>query len=376
MAQTRFPQTLATALLLTLTAGATIGLAAWKRHLHRAEAQAAQHQPEPAEVVEAARVATRKYARTTTAIGTARALRSITLRNELAGTVAKAELATGQVVEPGTLLVQLDVTVEEAELKALEAEARLAASMLSRMQKAMADQGASAADVDRARAEHDKTLANVARVKALIERKRLRAPFRARVGMVDLHKGQYLEAGTAVTTLQGVANAIHIDFAVTQEAASTLQTGTAVRVTFVGRNTPAVAKIVAIDARVEAATRSTWVRAELEGGVLPPPGASVRVQTPVEPLHDVLIVPVSSLRRGPAGDHVFVLANGKDGKLRATQRRVKGGAMLGDEIVIHSGLKEGEQVASTGSFKLREGVLVQLAPGGAPRNGSDGKSPK
>ncbi|MCA8955066.1 MAG: efflux RND transporter periplasmic adaptor subunit, partial [Planctomycetes bacterium] len=280
------------------------------------------------------------------------------------------------VVEPGTLLVQLDVTVEEAELKALEAEARLAASMLSRMQKAMGYQGASAADVDRARAEHDKTLANVARVKALIERKRLRAPFRARVGMVDLHKGQYLEAGTAVTTLQGVANAIHIDFAVTQEAASTLQTGTAVRVTFVGRNTPAVAKIVAIDARVEAATRSTWVRAELEGGVLPPPGASVRVQTPVEPLHDVLIVPVSSLRRGPAGDHVFVLANGKDGKLRATQRRVKGGAMLGDEIVIHSGLKEGEQVASTGSFKLREGVLVQLAPGGAPRNGSDGKSPK
>jgi len=78
------------------------------------------------------------------------------------------------------------------------------------------------------------------------------------------------------------------------------------------------------------------------------------------------VIPVSALRRGPSGDHVFVLAPDESGKIRAHERPVHAGPMLGDEIVILDGLTTGEQVAASGSFKLREAVQVAVpAPKGA-----------
>lgn len=352
-------RSLGSLLLLGAIAGAGYGLYAWKlRHIAAAAAAAAQQQ-EPAEVIKAKPAGQRSYARTTTAVGTVRALRSITLSNELAGTVRKVALQTGQVVAEGALLVELDVTVELAELAALEAEARLAASMLARMEQAEKSQGASAADVDRARAEHDKAVANVARLQALVERKRVRAPFPAKVGMVDLHPGQYLNPGTTITTLQGVDTGVHIDFAVTQETAAVLTLGSEIDVSFAGKHGKAT--ITAIDARVDSNTRNTWLRALYADAVTPQPGASVRVSVPVEAPHEVVVVDVTALRRGPSGDQVFVIGTGADGKPRASERRVVAGVTLGDEVVIREGLKVGELVATDGSFKLREGALVQVA---------------
>lgn len=331
-----------------------------------AQAAAAQ-QPEHSETVTGAAAHTRAYARTTTAIGTARSLRSITLRNELPGTVRKVQLETGKVVAKDDVLVELDVRVETAELAALEAESRLTESMLARMEQAQKSQGASAADVDRARAERDKAIANVERTKALIERKIVRAPFPAKVGMVDLHEGQYLEPGTQITTLQGVEDSIHVDFSVTQEVAALLGNGVEIDVAFGARE--AKAKIVAIDARVESQTRSTTVRALLTGQPLPQPGSSLRVRVPVEAPHDVVVVPVSALRRSPGGDTVFVLQKGENGAMRAATRRVNAGTVLGDEVVIREGLTAGELVAAAGSFKLYEGVLVNDSAAQAPQQG-------
>lgn len=351
----------ASLVLLAAVGGVGFGLYVWKQRSHRVAAAAAANQPEPAEVVESAAARLRSYTRATTAIGTVKALQSITLRNELAGTVRKVDLRTGQVVEPGAVLVELDVAVEQAELQALEAEARLADSMLQRMEQALQSQGASAADVDRARAQHDMARANVARTQALIERKRVLAPFRARVGMVDLHVGQYLEPGSLITTLQGVDEAVHIDFAVTQEVASVLNVGGEVEVSIGGK--PVRAKIVAMDARVNSTTRNTTIRALLQAAApLPQPGSSVRVRVPVEAAHDAVVVPVSALRRGPSGDHVFLLATAPDGKLRAATRRVTAGASMGDEVIVLDGLAVGDLVAAAGSFKLREGALVQIPP--------------
>jgi membrane fusion protein (multidrug efflux system) len=355
-------RTLASLVLLCLAAFAGYFVMLAKQQKIEAAMAAAAAMPEPASAIEAGVARHRPYARSTTSIGTVRARQSITLRNELPGTVHSVALQTGQVVEAGAVLVELDVAVEQAELSALEAEARLAASMLQRMEQASQAQGASAADVDRARATHDMAVANVARTAALIERKRVRAPFKAQVGMVDLHLGQYLDAGSTITTLQGVDDSVHIDFAVTQDIAAALSLGAEVEVTVGGRAEPVRAKIVAVDARVEEATRNTWIRALLTGiAPLPQPGASVRVRTPVEAVHDVLVVPVSALRRGPSGDHVFVLASAADGKPRVSLRRVRSSGTLGDDVIVLDGLQAGERVATTGSFKLREGALVQIA---------------
>jgi membrane fusion protein (multidrug efflux system) len=353
-------------LLLACLAGAGLGIYLWKGALVANAATAAAQQQEMPIVVGAAPVRTSQHARTTTAIGTVRALRSITLRNELPGTVRNVALTAGAIVDQGALLVELDVAVETAQLHALQAEARLAESMLGRMERALQSQGASAADVDRARAQHDMAVANVQRLEALIEQKRLRAPFRARVGLVDLHLGQYLEPGTPITTLQGVDAAVHVDFAVPQEAAARLVVGQAVQVQKRGGEPVVAAQVVAIDARVDEATRNAWVRAELGGENLPQPGASVRVQVPIAAPAEVLVVPVSALRKSPAGDFVYVLAKDPQGALRARQRPVVGGPSLGDEVIVREGLQVGELVAAEGSFKLREGALVQVA-GTAPQ---------
>jgi membrane fusion protein, multidrug efflux system len=348
--------------LLATVAALGVGLGAWKYSSLQESNAAAANQPEPMESVTVALASEREHRQTTTSIGTVLALRSVTLRNELPGTVWEVALTPGQIVEAGTVLVALDVSVEEAELKAQEAQAALAETMLRRTERLDRGRVTAEVELDRARAERDVALAQIARTKAIMARKTIRAPFRARVGLADLHPGQYLNEGTQLTTLQGVDDAVHVDFTVAQFVAAGLREGDTVEVFAGSDSAPIAARIVALDARVDPATRNASVRARIEDATLaPPPGASVRVRVPVGPSQSVVAVPVSALRKGPDGDHVFVIASDNEGKPRAHMRQVQSGAMLGDEVAILAGLSPGEQVAASGSFKLRETVLVAIA---------------
>lgn len=342
-------------------------LAGWKVGATREANAAAASQPEPVEAVSAAVATERQHRPTTTSIGTVLALRSITLRNELPGTVRHVRLTPGQIVEQGTVLVALDVSVEEAELNALQAQAQLAQTLLARTERMAERRAASQTELDNARAERDVALAQIARTKAIIARKTIRAPFRARVGISDVHVGQFLETGTQLTTLQGVDDAANVDFAVAQSVAAGLKVGEQVQVIGASDSTPVTARIVAVDARVDPATRNAMVRARLAAADhAAAPGTSVRIQVPVGPQRTAVVVPVSALRKGPSGDHVFVIAIAKDGKSRSQVRKVTTGPVLGDEIVILDGLAAGERVASSGSFKLRDAGLVAITPDSAP----------
>jgi membrane fusion protein (multidrug efflux system) len=364
---------IASALLLGTVLATGAGLAAWKYTDVASEEAAAANQPEPMEAVTAAPAAEREYRRTTTSIGTVLALRSITLRNELAGTVRQVKLVPGQIVEAGAVLVALDVSVEQAELEAQAAEADLAKTTLDRLENLRQHRATSQEEVDQARASREVALANMARTRAVIAKKIIRAPFRARVGIADVHPGQYLNEGTELTTLQGVADAAHVDFTVAQRVASGLQVGDTVGVAIGADSEPLPARVVAVDARVDPTTRNATVRARLSGSTTPAPGASVRVQVPVGSETKVVGIPVSALRKGPGGDHVFVVEADSTGKTRAHARQVQSGPVTGQEVLILSGVKPGEQVATSGSFKLREGVLVTIAdPSKAAPNAAGG----
>ncbi|MGH7753154.1 MAG: efflux RND transporter periplasmic adaptor subunit, partial [Gemmatimonadales bacterium] len=230
-------------------------LAAWKAAANQAAAAVAASQPEPMELVAAATASKREHRRTTTAVGTVLALRSITLRNELSGTVRQVHLAPGKIVDSGTVLVALDVAVEDAEQRAQQAQADLAQSTVRRLTRLRQTQATSQEELDRAHAELAIAQAVVERTRAVIARKTIRAPFRARVGIADVHPGQYLNEGTQLTTLQGVGDGAHVDFAVAQAVAAGLTAGDRVEVTADGHQ-PVSARIVAIDARVDPATRN------------------------------------------------------------------------------------------------------------------------
>jgi membrane fusion protein (multidrug efflux system) len=356
-------------LLLAVIVLAGLGLAARKSVAIKAAEAAASSQPEPMESVVVATASERPYRESSTSIGTVLALRSITLRNELSGTVRRVTMTPGQIVEQGAVLVELDVSVEEAELQALAAQAALAQATLERIERLSHDGATSAEEVDQARAQRDVALAQIARTKAIIERKTIRAPFRALVGISDVHPGQYLNEGTQLTTLQGVEDAAHVDFAVSQQVAGGLRAGNVVQV-FASDSEQTNGRIVAIDARVDPVTRNAVVRARIDGRNSLAPGASVRVVVPVGSHSNAVVVPASALRKGPAGDHVFVISTDPQGKTRAHLRPVRGGPIVGDEVVVLEGLTVGEQVAASGSFKLREGVLVVVADAsGAAKEG-------
>jgi len=342
-----------------------VALAAWKYDAIQEGQAASAKQPEPMETVTVAVAKEIEHRQSTTSIGTVLALRSITLKNELAGTVREVRLTPGHIVEAGTILVALDVSVEDAELKAQEAQAALAKTVLDRRQNLNHEMATTQEEVDRARADLDVARAQITRTKAIIARKTIRAPFRARVGIADVHPGQYLNEGTLLTTLQGIDDAAHVDFTVAQQVAADLREGELVEVS-AGTSAPVTAKIVALDSRIDPATRNAVVRARIEGAVhAPSPGSSVRVRVPVGTPRKAVAVPVSALRKGPQGDQVFVITQDKDGRARAHVQQVESGVMFGDEIVIHAGLAAGDRVAASGSFKLREAALVSIAGPGA-----------
>lgn len=355
-------------LLILAVGGTGASLAAWKHASLQTKAAATSHSAPPESVAVA--VATeRQHRPTTTSIGTVVALRSITLRNELPGTVREVRLIPGQIVEAGALLVGLDVAVEQAELRALEAQAELAETQFARIKRMNALHAVSEMDLDNARSERSVTLAQVERTRALIARKMIRAPFRARVGISDVHPGQYLNEGTQLTTLQGVDRSAYVDFTVAQQVAMALREGARVDVFSTNDAPPTPAAIVAIDARVDPSTRNAVVRARIEDASnAPRPGASVRVQVPVGPPRMALAIPASAVRRSPSGDHVFVVAEDNDGKVRAHARQVQIEALAGDEAVIYGGLAAGERVAASGSFKLHEAALVVIAPNTPAKN--------
>jgi RND family efflux transporter MFP subunit len=345
--------------LISAVAAGGVGLATWKRNDLRKAAEEAAMMPEQMEAVVVAQAREVEYRKTTTAVGSVLALRSVTLSNEVPGTVASVDLTPGKIVEAGAVLVALDTSVEEAELRALEAQAALAQATLSRVETLATSSASSKKDLDQARAERDVALAQTERTKALIARKVIRAPFRARIGLSDLHSGQYLVEGTELTTLQGVDEAVFVDFTVTQNIAAGLREGDVIEVIGTNKDAPVSATIIALDSRINRATRSAAIRAKVADATkVPPPGASVQVRVPVGMPRKMIAIPVSALRRGPEGDHAFVVIPDKEGKPRASTRLVQSGAVQGDEVLIEKGLVAGEQVAASGSFKLREGVLV------------------
>jgi membrane fusion protein, multidrug efflux system len=355
-----------TLLASLLAVGAT--LASWKVS-SMSPPDGASPAAEPAEAVSAAVAQAREHRERSSAIGTVLALRSVTLRNELAGTVKHVALQPGQIVAPGTVLVALDVAVEQADLQAQQAQLALARTALQRLERLREHNATTDVEVDRARAERDVTLAQIARTQAIIARKTMRVPFRARVGLADVHPGQYLNEGTPLTTLQSVDDAVHVDFALPQAVAAGLRAGDRVDVHAGAGAQVFSARVEAVDARVDAATRNSMVRARLEApgrragadAVLPAPGSSVRVSVGVGAPSRVVAIPASALRKGPSGDHAFVLAPDEKNALRAQLRPVRVAGMNGDEVLVSQGIEAGEQVATSGSFKLRDAALVAVA---------------
>lgn len=294
---------------------------------------------------------------TLVAVGSLASYQGITVKTEMDGQVRKVLCVSGAQVAEGDLLVLVDTSIEEAELRGLEAQAKLAEISLARAKELRISGTNTVNDLDVAEATASQAAASVAQLKATIAKKRIVAPFSGRMGIVKVYEGQVLSKGDAIVVLEKV-DPIYVDFSVSQQELARMAVGLPVSVTldtYPGR--AFAGKIAAISPRVNDATRSVDLRAVLENkDEALRPGMYGRVEIVFPSTENALVLPSAAVVHNPYGDTVYVV----DEKSVAHQRFVKAGLERGDLVMIVEGLKVGEKVVTSGQIKLRNGSLVRI----------------
>jgi len=297
------------------------------------------------------------------AIGTIAAVHQVTIAPQVGGIVTQIFFTPGGIVKAGEALAQLDDGPEQGDLKNFEAQARYAAIALKRAQELAARQVGSQATVDQDQSLLDQANANIAKTKAVIAQKLIRAPFAGRLGVRQIDMGQYVSPGTPMVTLTQLAE-LFVNFTLPEQDAATLASGQEIEFTVDAFPRESFrAKLNAIEPQIAADTRTVKVQATTEnqdGRLLPGMFAKVRVVLP--PLPDIVTVPETAVENTLYGDSVYVVKEGTDanGKpmLKAVRMPVKTGEHFGNSVAILSGIAPGERVVALGQNK----VLFDGAP--------------
>jgi len=340
--------------------------------IRTAMAQGAAWQPPP-EAVSTAIAHVEDWSSSLNAIGSVAAVHGVTVSADLPGIVEKIEFESGRRVQAGDVLVRLDTSQEREQLASAQAQRDLTQLNLERTRQLLAKQVVSQAEFDRAEAEAKQATAAVGEIEARIQRKTIHAPFAGVLGLRQVDLGQYLNGGDAVVPLQSM-DPVYVNFALPQQDVAALRLGAKVHVTAEDIDTDGCEGVItATNSIVDEATRNVQVQATFRNpsGRLRP-GMFVRVETSLGHSESVIGLPASAVSYAPYGNSVFVVAEmkGRDGKpyRGVEQRFVQLGARRGDQVSIVSGLKAGEEVVTSGGFKLRTGAAILIDNKLAPSN--------
>ena len=313
-----------------------------------------------------------KWAPEFTTIGTLRAYQGIPVAPEVAGMVTAKHFESGDDVEVGALLINLDDSIEQTDLAEGLSRLKNAEATLARLKVLVLQGNVAQKDVDAAIMTRDSAAATVERTRATIAHKAIRAPFAGRLGLRNVDLGQYVPVGTSLVTLQQL-DPIYSDFPVPEEALGSLATGQAVNMTvnaIPGRSFKG--KIEAIDARVSAESRNVTARAVFANSDLKLlPGMLANLTVTTGPPTSVLTVPLATIVYSLDGEDVFVVTvashareqggvsdEGGPSGLIVKRHFVRVGAARGERIAIEDGLIAGERVVTAAQIKLQADTPV------------------
>ncbi len=342
------------------------------RQVKGAMAAHGSFQPPP-ESVTTAVAKQEEWPATVAAMGSVTAVQGVTVSADLPGIVEKINFESGKWVRKGDVLVKLDTSQEEAQLRAANSQRDLARLNLNRM-KDLKESGVIAqSEYDRAAAELTQGEARAGEIRATMERKTIRAPFSGVLGIRQVNLGQYLAGGDPIVPLQSL-QPVYVNFSVPQEQMTRLQPGAAVQLTAEG-GIRSTGRITAMDSVVNDATRNIQVQATFANqDHRLRPGMFVETQVIMGASNPIITLPSSAISYAPYGDSVYIVEEmkGPDGKpyRGVRQQFVKLGGSRGDQVAVVSGLKPGQEVVTSGVFKLRNGAAVQvnneIRPGNNP----------
>lgn len=310
------------------------------------------------------------------ALGELRAVHQVTLSAEVAGRVAEISFKPGQRVKAGAVLVQLDDSIEQADLTAARAAAAFARQQFERASELAATGATSREILQQRQAERDQTAAQIQQLEARIRQKRIRAPFDGELGLRRIDLGQYLSPGEAAVTLTAL-DRLYANFDVPQQELARVKVGQPVQVHLDTTGTePIQATINAIEPQVGRDTRNATIQAEVVNrGRTLQPGMYVTVSVMLPPEPDALTLPVSAVMTSPSGDAAVLvrdLSPERIGKAQIT--RIVVGRRIGDHVVIERGVAAGDVVVTEGQLRVRPGAVLRVvdepATAGAPAGGS------
>jgi membrane fusion protein (multidrug efflux system) len=318
----------------------------------------------PAQTVSAAKVEARTWTPSISAIGTAKAENGVELAFETAGIVKDIKFKANQNVREGDVLVQLDDTVERADLQDVQAAVKTAESSFERAKTLSARGFGTEANFEQASAVLAAARSRLARLQATIEQKALKAPFSGVIGIPRIDVGQYLQPGSVIASFQDL-DSMKVDFTVPEQRADEVKLGQEVRVGTTDTDLPFKGHITGKDPRVDPKTRLVSVQALIEDNknrsILPGQFLHVDVILPSEP--NVVTVPQTAVITSLYGDYVYTIEQEEKAGNQvqvARQVFVKAGRRRGGAIEILSGITPGQQIVASGQNKLQAGATVKI----------------
>ncbi len=322
----------------------------------------------PPETISSAVVKEEKWQDQLSAVGTVTASQGVDVSTEISGIVKEIAFESGVLVTNGQVLVRLDTSSEEAQLRAVEAQVELARANLNRLRQLLEAKTISQSELDTAEATMKQNQANADTIRATIAKKTIRAPFAGRLGIRLINLGQMLEMGKPIVALQSL-EPMHVDFSLPQQEFSKLSLGMSVRLsTDAYPQKQFEGKLTAINPNLDETTRSVRLQATFDNAdQLLRSGMYGKVEVLLPSDQQVLVIPSTAILSAPFGDSVYVIEP-KAGttNLVVRQQFIKTGLVRGDFVTVTNGLNAGERVVSSGVFKLRNGVAVvennELAP--------------
>ncbi len=329
------------------------------------DAMSISHTPPPSSVTtyEAREVEWRSTHR---AIGTLAPVQGVTISADADGTIIRIPVENGALVKAGDILIEIDTTVEDAQLAAAEARAGLAKINLDRAQSLLGNNTVAKSEFDVADATYKQAMAEVASIKAIIDKKHVRAPFDGRIGIRHVNPGQYVSRGSPLVPLQKL-DPIYVNFSVPQSRLASIAVGQEIALVVDSMESENfTGTITALDASVDPSTRNIMVQAtvanpqeRLRSGMF------VRVEVQLAEVEKLVVVPATAVSYASYGNSIFIVENMKDEQtgeeyLGVRQEKVTVGVARGDLVAVSGAIKPGDQVVSAGVFKLRKGMKVEV----------------
>lgn len=321
--------------------------------------------PVPPATISSAKAELQRWPNTVTGVGTVVASQGSQISTESAGIVAQVHFESGSQVKAGALLVTLSAGSERADLQRLQAQANLAETEFKRLERLHQLDAISGSELDRARSDLDSARAALAAQREKLGQKVIRAPFAGRLGIRAVSVGDYLNAGTAIVSLQAL-DPVYIDFTLPEQQLGRVQAGqsvTAMADAFGEREFTGV--VEAVDSLIDSSTRNFKVRARFANpDEALKPGLFARVSVRVGSETEALVVPLTAVSYNPYGNSVYVIqpreadADADQPTLVVRRRFVRTGEARGDLVSILDGLQPGEEVATSGLLKLQNDTVV------------------